>query len=158
MSDFDAFKSDDTGDPPDGEHTAELERTSVFESRAGATFIRACWRTTDMAYYWESLHGVEGNGKEFTKRLLTGLGVDLVELQSWDALGDELAQFEGRTYTVGVQHKGEFLNTTVTGTAATPTPDVPIDDRGLPEPVATAPAAVRNRAADLFGGDDDIPF
>jgi hypothetical protein len=154
--DFDAFKSDDTGDPPDGEHTAWLERTSVFQSRAGAWWIRTCWRTTDRAFYWEVLNGVEGNRKPFTKELLAGIGVDLVALRSWDELGDELAQFEDRTYTVGVAHKGEFLNTTVVGVAGdAPPPDVPVDTQGLPEPEPAA-AAAGSRAADLFG--DDVPF
>jgi hypothetical protein len=155
MSNFDDFKSDDTGEPPDGEHTVWLERTSVFESRAGATFIRACWRTTDMQFYGESLHGVEGNGKSFTKALLAGIGVDVVALTSWDALGDELAQFEGRTYRIDVKHKGDFLNVTVLGAGTAPLPDVPIETGGLPEPAGTG-AAARSSAADLFG--DDVPF
>ena len=37
---FDDFKVEDGGEPVDGEHTAWLERTSVFEAKSGQWFIR----------------------------------------------------------------------------------------------------------------------
>jgi hypothetical protein len=156
MTDFESFKTDDGGEPPDGTHTAWLERTSVFDSKAGQTFIRACWRTTDMAYYWESLHGTEGNGKPHTQRLLGALGIDLEHMGSWDQVGDELAVRENIAFLVGVKHNGNFLNTTVEGRPDTVQPEIPPDDRGLPEPAA-AGAQAGGGAGDLFG-DDDIPF
>jgi hypothetical protein len=126
----------------------------VFQSNKGPWWVRTCWRTTDMAYYWETLNGMAGQRKGFTKKLLAGVGVDLDVVNSFDQLGDELAQFENRAYTVRVERNGNFLNTYVEGAETAPLPDVPVDDRGLPDP-APAAAAARS-AADLFG--DDVPF
>jgi hypothetical protein len=161
MSDeFDAFIADDGGEPPDGTHTAWLERTSVFQSRDGRTFIRTCWRTTDSAYYWETLNGVAGGGRPHTKRLLGALGVDLVKAKSFDEVGDELATLENVAYTVNVARNGEYLNTTVEGRPGIVQPEIPISDHGLPpaaEPAVTAADFAGKQAGDLFG-DDDIPF
>jgi len=166
---FDDFKTEDGGEPVDGEHTAWLERTSVFEARSGQWFIRTCWRTTDLDHYWETLNGTEGNSKPRTQQLLDAIGIDLGNLTSWDALGDELVAYEGRVYSVKVSHRGEFLNTAIVGTPQGIQDELRPDTRGLPEARTAAPPAA---AGGLFddapapapvpaGGlfdDDDIPF
>jgi hypothetical protein len=166
---FDDFKTEDGGEPVDGEHTAWLERTSVFEARSGQWFIRTCWRTTDLDHYWETLNGTEGNSKPRTQQLLDAIGIDLGNLTSWDALGDELVAYEGRVYSVKVSRRGEFLNTAIVGTPQGIQDELRPDTRDLPEARTAAPPAA---AGGLFddgpapapvpaGGlfdDDDIPF
>ena|SRR5437660_6505685 len=169
-SSFDAFKAGGDGEPPDGAHTVWLERTSVFESRAGAWWLRTCWRTTDLAYYWETLNALEGQRMQQTRELVTAVGVNLDEVNSWDEMGDELAQFENRAYIVKVSRNGDFLNTAVTGRAqsvqttlgngttrteyqpAASRSDIPADTKGLPE-VSPEPVPTGG----LFE-DDDVPF
>jgi hypothetical protein len=147
--DFDAFKNGgDSGEPPDGIHTATLQATSVFESKAGAWWVRTCWQTADRAHYWESLHGTEGGAKQFTLRLLAAIGVNLEALGSWDALGDELATVEGGLYTVKVTRRGDFLNTEIEGRPQGVQTEIPVQT-----PAAPAPAS----SSAIFG-DDDIPF
>jgi hypothetical protein len=145
--DFDAFKNGggDAGEPADGIHTATLQTAAVFESKAGAWWIRTCWQTADLAHYWESLHGTEGGAQRFTLRLLAAIGVNLETLGSWDQLGDELATIEGGIFTVKVTHRGEFLNTEIEGRP-----------QGIQTaiPVETPTAAPRSAIFD----DDDIPF
>jgi hypothetical protein len=169
---FKDFKQRDGGEPVDGEHTAWLERTSVFEAKSGAWFIRTCWRTTDLDHYWETLNATEGNGKERTQQLLEAIGIDVESdtLESWDDLGDELVAYEGRIYSVKVSHRGEYLNTAVIGTPQGIQDELRPDTRDLPEPRTAAPPAPA--AGGLFdeappaapvpaGGifdDDDIPF
>jgi hypothetical protein len=159
---FDDFKTEDGGEPVDGEHTAWLERTSVFESRNGQWFIRTCWRTTDLEHYWETLNGTEGQGKPRTQALMNALGIDLGQLSSWDALGDELAMVEGRAYHVKVTHRGEFVNTAVIERSQGVQDELRPDRADLPDPepadgqAAAQAVAAAARAADLFG--DDVPF
>ena len=152
LDDFDAFKQDDGDEPPDGNHTAWLERTSVFQSKAGPWFIRTCWRTTDMTFYWETLNGTTGQSKQHTRRLLSQAGIDLDAMTSWEQLGDELATIENRQYLVGVKKNGNFLNTTIEGSPEFIQPEIPADTRGLPQP-STAPVGT----AGLFD-DADVPF
>jgi hypothetical protein len=168
MSWLDDFKRDDGDGPPDGAHTAWLERAVLRDTKSGKA-IKCEWRTTDMAYYWESWHNTGGGGKQRTQQLLGDLGIDLGAIANESQLEDELALRENATFVVKVSHSqdGRFINTAVlertqgvqTGlpvgapaAATRPAPDVPIDTRDLPEspPAATA-------AGDLFG-DDDIPF
>lgn len=166
---FDAFKrgGGDDGEPPDGNHTAYLESTSVFKSKKDQWWLRTCWRTTDMAYYWETLRGLEGRQTDRARELVTAIGVDLEQLNSFEDLGDELAQFENEEYVVDVQRNGEFLNTGVVqrapkqttmatggGRASAPAaaageqPDVPIDTSDFD----------KSTPGGLFDDDDDIPF
>ena len=177
MSWLDDFKQEDGDGPPDGEHTAFLERAVIRDTRNGKA-IKCEWRTTDLAFYWESWHNTTGGGKQRTQQLLTDLGIDLQTIGSEDQLADALADREGPAYIVKVSHSadGRFLNTAVVErpdtvqesfdgqrrTYTSTTPDVPADTRGLPDRDAapTAPAAAQ--AAVAAGGglfdDDDIPF
>lgn len=151
MSDtFSAFKAGADGEPPDGNHTVMLERTSVFESRVGAHWLRTCWRTTDLDYYWETLNALEGQRMQQTRALVEAVGVDIEQISSWDELGDELAQFEDKAYIVKVSRNGDFLNTAVVeraqgiqGTLGPSSSDIPADTRGLPEPAPPPREPVR---------------
>ena len=145
---FDDFKRADGGEPADGLHTATLENSSVFESQKGDTFIKLWWQTTDHAHSWESLHGTTGAAKRFTQEVMVVLGVDFLGLSSWDALDNELRARLGTVYEVRVQHSGTFLNTYVESLADGVQEELPIDQTGLPEPVATSAGSV----------DEDIPF
>jgi hypothetical protein len=168
--DFNSFKQDDGTEPPDGEHTAWLERAVVRDTRNGKA-VKAEWRTTDMAYWWESWHNTTGGGKGRTQQLLGELGIDLEQLGSWDELGDELALRENEAYVVRVSRSsdGRFLNTAVVekpqgvqvpldnGRSRTEfrstVSDIPADTGALPEP---APAGTVSTGG-LFD-DDDVPF
>ena len=154
--DFTLFKTEDRGEPPDGDHTAWLERTAVLDTKNG-TRIKCEWRTTDMAFYWESWHGVSGAAKAHTQKLLTGIGIDLAKIGSWDQLGDELAVLENTMYDVTVSRRGDFVNTAVAGKSQGIQADLPIETSGLPERGA-APAAARATAGMFGDDDDDIPF
>jgi hypothetical protein len=151
--DFGAFKASDTAGPPDGEHTAWLEHAVLRDTRNGKT-IKCEWRTTDMAYWWESWHNTSGGGKQRTQQMLAEMGIKLDKLTGWEQLENELAACENGTYIVKVSHStdGRFTNTTVTERPQGVQTDLPIDSRKLPQ--ATPAAAGGN---DLFT-DDDIPF
>lgn len=158
---FDDFKSEDGGEPVDGEHTAWLEHAVVRDTRNGKA-VKCEWRTTDLEHYWESWHNTTGGGKARTQDLLDALGINLEQLSGWEQLEDELAAAEGPAYTVKVSHSsdGRFVNTVITGRPQGVQDELAPDTRGLPErdaapaPVATSAAAAA--AADLFG--DDVPF
>jgi hypothetical protein len=145
---FDDFKADDRGEPVDGVHTAVLDAAAVLDTKNGRR-IKLTWQTADLAHWWESWHGVSGKAKPFTKGVLTGIGIDLDSVVGWEQLADELAAHEGQTYEVAVEHNGDWINTSVNGPASDVQLDLPVDDRGLPEPQAAATGG-------LF--DDDIPF
>ena len=129
---FNDFKKEDGAEPVDGEHTAWLERTSVFEARSGQWFIRTCWRTTDMNHYWETLNGTEGNSKPRTQQLLEKIGINLGELRDWDDLGDQLVAYENRAYIVKVGRRGEYLNTAIIDTPQGVQDELRPDTTGLP--------------------------
>ena len=166
---FDDFKTEDGGEPVDGEHTAWLEHAVVRDTRNGKA-IKCEWRTTDLAYYWESWHNTSGGGKARTQDLLGKLGIDLEQLSGWDELEDELAQTEDRAYIVKVSRNGSFVNTAIVERSTGVQTDLPINTTGLPEPRTAAPPP--GPAGGLFdeaspaapvpaGGifdDDDIPF
>jgi hypothetical protein len=171
-SDFDAVLADEGTEPPDGDHTAYLERAALRDTRNGKA-IKIEWRTTDAAFWWESWHNTSGGGKGRTQQLLDMLGIRREALRGggWDALEDALVNAEGPAYLVRVSHSadGRFLNTEVVArpdavqpslngaTAARapappPTlPDVPVDTGDFEPKVAAG------GSGDLFG-DDDIPF
>lgn len=157
---FDDFKNEDGGGPVDGTHTAWLEHVVLRDTRNGKA-IKCEWRTTDMAYYWESWHNTSGGGKAPTQELLDKLGIDFAQLSGWEALEDALALAEGPAYVVKVSRStdGRFINTAVVERPDTVQTEMPVDTRDLPEPAPVpaggAPAA--GAAGDLFG-DDDIPF
>jgi hypothetical protein len=144
---FDDFKSADGGSPPDGSVLdARLVRAYVFESQRGDTFIKTEW-TTDR-YYWEYLRGIAGNGRRVAQELVLALGIDMTKLNSWEALGDELAVREGTTYTVRVEHNGNFINTYVEDKPQGVQEEIPIDRDFAPTPAG----------AGAVDDDDDIPF
>jgi hypothetical protein len=145
---FDDFKAADGGEPTDGTHTARLENGAVITGKDGRQWIKLTWQTVDNMYWWEGVHGVTGGAKQFTKGLLSGLGINLADIGSEDELVDRLVRCEGAVYTVGVQRNGEYLNTTVLSAGSEPQPELPIDTAGLPEPGASA--------SSMF--DDDIAF
>lgn len=142
--DFDAFKAEDGGEPPEGNHTATLARAVIRETVNGTKVVLE-WQTEDLAYYWVSWHGVTGGQRQFTQRTLDTLGIDLAELTGWEELGDELATVEGRAFIVNVTRNGNFLNTKV---LERPT--------GVQTalPVEAPPAPPRSAIFD----DDDVPF
>jgi hypothetical protein len=150
--DFQVFQHNDADGPPDGEHTALLERVALRDTRNGKA-IKCEWRTTDMAYWWESWHNTGGGGKQRTQQMLGELGIDLAKLAGWDQLEDELAARENSTYIVKVSHSpdGRFTNTAVVDRPQGIQTDLPIDTRKLPQPASAV------AGDDLFGGDD-LPF
>jgi hypothetical protein len=166
--DFDTFKSGGGEGPPEGQHTAYLERLVVRDTKRGKA-LKSTWRTTDLDYYWESWHNTYGGGIEPTHQLLAALGIGLENLAGWDALEDELAQVEDAAYIVKVSYSsdGRFINTAIVekpagvqtqmanGASRTEhvpaSSDIPADTRDLPQPAAAG------ATGDLFG-DDDIPF
>ncbi len=173
--DFDSFKNDDGDGPPDGEHTAFLERAVVRDTRNGKA-IKIEWRTTDLEFWWESWHNTSGGGKQRTQELLSKLGIDLSSMSGWSALEDALVDVEGPAYIVKVSRSsdGRFINTavvekpetvqtTLSGKRTTYTStasDIPADTNGLPDPGTAPPAAAQTATAvrtDLFD-DDDVPF
>ena len=160
--DFDSFLDDDGTDPPDGTHTAFLERAVVRDTRNGKA-IKLEWRTTDLAFWWESWHNTTGGGKGRTQQLIDDFGIDRAALKGggWDALEQALVDAEDKVYEVKVSRSsdGRFLNTAVTDRPDHVQSEIPIDARGLPERAA-APSGVgaeSTPASDLFG-DDDVPF
>jgi hypothetical protein len=169
---FDDFKSEDGGEPVDGEHTAWLEHAVVRDTRNGKA-IKCEWRTTDLAYYWESWHNTSGGGKARTQELLGKMGIDLEQLSGWDELEDELAAVEDRAYIVKVSRSsdGRFVNTAIVERSQGVQDELRPDTTGLPEardaapPAAPAagglfdevPAAAPVPAGGIFD-DDDIPF
>jgi hypothetical protein len=177
---LDEFKRDDGDGPPDGEHTAFLERAALRDTRNGKA-IKCEWRTTDLDFWWESWHNTTGGGKQRTQQLLADLGIDLDTIASEEQLEDALVDAEDAAYIVKVSHSqdGRFINTAVVEkpdtvqegartTHRSTASDIPADTRGLPErteaPRGKAPAAdlfaqeaVASANTDLFG-DDDIPF
>jgi hypothetical protein len=142
--DFDAFKSDDDG-PPDGDHNATLPHAYVFESQRGDTFVKCEWQTTEYAYYFESLHGTKGNGRQFTKAVLGGMGIDLSRIGSWDELNQQLSDAEGNDFLVGVEHKGNFLNVTVAGRAEAVQAELPVDTSDFERTTAPTHAGAAGR-------------
>ena len=147
--DFDAFKSEDGGggEPPLGRHTATLVHTAVIDTKNGWK-VKLEWQSTDLAYYWESWHGVAGGQRRFTQKMLTELGVDYQKLNGWDELGDELAQAEDGIFVVNVKRNGDFLNTDVVGK-----PDGVQTE--LPVVAPATPPASRNA---IFDDYDSVPF
>lgn len=172
MSWLDDFKRDDGDGPPDGEHTAFLEKAVLRDTKSGKA-VKCEWRTTDLEMYWESWHNMTGGGKGRTRQFLEDIGIDIEAITSESQLEDELADREGPAYIVKVSHNGSFINTAVVEKPKTvqqglrtehrsTASDIPADTRGLPERDAapstgTTAASSVSTAADLFG-DDDIPF
>lgn len=148
MSWFDDFKSNDGGEPPDGLHTARLDDTALLDTRNGPK-IKLTWQTPDLAYWWESWHGVDGRARVFTKEILRGLEIDLAALGSADDLAVALEGKQGVLFEVGVERNGDWLNTSVEGRAVDPEPDLPIDTDDFADAVPVSAGAA---------DDDDVPF
>ena len=167
---FDDFKTEDGGEPVDGQHTAWLEHAVVRDTRNGKA-IKCEWRTTDLEHYWESWHNTTGGGKARTQDLLNAMGINLEEVAGWEQLEDELAAAEGRAYVVKVSHSsdGRFVNTAIVERSQGVQDELRPDTSDLPKASAPPPAST---AGGLFdeappaapvpaGGifdDDDIPF
>lgn len=132
------------GEPPDGNHTAQLVHAVILDTKNG-TRIKLEWQSEDMAFYWDSWHGVEGAPARFTRGLLTKLGLDLTTVASEEQLADELAALENTTYVVNVKRNGTFLNTSVVDRGPVQT-ELPVQ-----APVTPAPRSA------IFD-DDDVPF
>jgi hypothetical protein len=160
--DFDSFLTDDGTEPPDGTHTAHLERAVVRDTKNGKA-IKIEWRTTDLEFWWESWHNTTGGGKARTQQLIDDLEIDREKLKGggWSALEDALLDAEDQVYEVKVSHSqdGRFLNTAVVGRPDNYQPSIPIDTRDF----ETAGHGAGDRAAvgpakkGLFD-DDDVPF
>jgi hypothetical protein len=150
VNDFQAFKKQaagaggDGGEPPDGNHTAALVRGSVIDTKNG-TRVKFEWQTGDLAHYWESWHGVDGQAAWHTGKLLTALEIDTDTLTSFDELADKLLELEGRMFVVNVTRNGTFLNTKVLERAQGMQTAIPVE-----VPAQTPRSAIFD--------DDDIPF
>jgi hypothetical protein len=160
--DFSAFVQEDGDGPSDGDHTAWLEGAVVRDTRNG-TAIKCEWRTTDMAYWWESWHNTTGGGKSRTQELIRALSIDIKQIRNWEQLGDKLAEREGQAYVVHVSHNGNFVNTSIVERAQGVQTEIPADTSDFDElggtrqdtPSQESLAAVQR--SNLFD-DDDIPF
>jgi hypothetical protein len=152
MSDFTPYdpnaQGDDVGfDPPaDGAHKGvTLVDTWAGTSMAGNDGVLLEWRT-DAGYTWNHWLGFKSEKQTaMTWSQIGKLGVDVMSIDSIEALAEALKPHRGSYYDLSVKTNGEYRNVTIGGLS-----------------LGENPNAQTKTAATVSGGtavpDDDIPF
>jgi hypothetical protein len=155
--------------PPDGDHTALLNRAALVETQNGERLVTEWQDASDSSLQWTSWNRFDATGMSYTRELLMGLGIDLSggAIMDDSALTDALDAATNRMYDVkttsqmGSRGDRVFVTTYVDGLAlgsqqALAT-DVPIDTRGLPAAQPPTPAAPAGGSGKPWE-DDTPPF
>lgn len=117
-----ASAATDSDAPPDGDYRASMWQADIFESKAGAQFIRLHYRVLEgehRDHEWTQIHPLDpdAGGLKFTTDALMACGVDVIALAENPNAGiydlrRELDRVEGVELDVFVERKGRYTNST----------------------------------------------